>query len=427
MIDVTMANFEADVIAASQTTPVLVDFWADWCGPCKSLGPILEKLETAYDGRFKLVKINADTEQQLAGAFGVKSLPTCILLMGGRPVDGFMGALPEGKVREFLDKHLPSLDELVAQEDVSEAEALLAQGDTVPSRGITTTSVAIEELNGQLNLIPNTPRGGPVAQNTANKRKVRTFSATHLPLEDTILAEAIQNVREFGSENTAQGAATVVNTRLIEMRQKHEATLEFHRLGAIKGIILDSDGVTVISNLFTVFGLAQTTIDFQLDVPTTEIALKTGAVRRAIDSAIGGTPYDHIHVFCSSGFFDSLVTLASVKDAWKYQQSQMLRTDLGRKGNTVTLGDVTFEEMSRTYAGITPIATNEAIAFPVGAPGLFLTRFAPGNFVEAANTIGKRFYARQELLRYGRGVGIYTESNPLNVCTRPEVLIKLTV
>lgn len=130
MIDVTMANFETDVIAASNTTPVLVDFWADWCGPCKSLGPVLEKLETAYDGRFKLVKINADTEQQLAGAFGIKSLPTCILLMGGRPVDGFMGALPEGKVREFLDKHLPSEGELTAQADAQEAENLMASGDT---------------------------------------------------------------------------------------------------------------------------------------------------------------------------------------------------------------------------------------------------------------------------------------------------------
>jgi len=127
---VTMANFETDVIAASQTTPVLVDFWADWCGPCKSLGPLLEKLETAYEGRFTLAKINADTEQQLAGAFGIKSLPTCILLMGGRPVDGFMGALPEGKVREFLDKHLPSEGELTAQADAQEAEHLMAEGDT---------------------------------------------------------------------------------------------------------------------------------------------------------------------------------------------------------------------------------------------------------------------------------------------------------
>jgi len=129
MIDVTMANFETDVIAASQTTPVLVDFWADWCGPCKSLGPVLEKLEADYQGRFTLVKINADTEQQLAGAFGVKSLPTCILLMGGRPVDGFMGALPEGKVRDFLDKHLPSDSDLAAQADAQEAEQLIEAGD----------------------------------------------------------------------------------------------------------------------------------------------------------------------------------------------------------------------------------------------------------------------------------------------------------
>ena len=135
MIDVTMQNFEAEVIEASMTTPVLVDFWAPWCGPCKSLGPVLEKLEVDYGGRFKLVKINSDDEQQLAGAFGIRSIPTCILLMGGRPVDGFMGAQPEGQVRQFLDKHLPSEGELAAQADTDEAEALMAEGDTDAALG----------------------------------------------------------------------------------------------------------------------------------------------------------------------------------------------------------------------------------------------------------------------------------------------------
>jgi putative thioredoxin len=129
MIDVTTANFETEVIAASSTVPVLVDFWASWCGPCKSLGPLLEKMEEAYGGRFKLVKIDADQEQQLAAAFGVRSLPTCILLKNGQPVDGFMGAVPEGKLREFLDKNIPSEEALLAESETQAAEALMASGD----------------------------------------------------------------------------------------------------------------------------------------------------------------------------------------------------------------------------------------------------------------------------------------------------------
>ena len=129
MINVTIANFETEVIEASMHTPVLVDFWAPWCGPCKVIGPLLEKVETDYAGRFKLVKIDSDQEQQLAQAFGIKSIPTCVLLMSGQPVDGFMGALPEGQIKAFLDKHLPAAEEVESAAEEAEALDALAEGD----------------------------------------------------------------------------------------------------------------------------------------------------------------------------------------------------------------------------------------------------------------------------------------------------------
>ena len=106
VFDATEQNFEADVIQASLTTPVLVDFWAAWCGPCKSLGPILEKVVDEYAGALKLAKVDADTQMQLAAAFGIRSLPTVVLVKDGQMVDGFMGALPESGVRQFVAKHV---------------------------------------------------------------------------------------------------------------------------------------------------------------------------------------------------------------------------------------------------------------------------------------------------------------------------------
>jgi putative thioredoxin len=151
MIDITLQNFEPDLIQASLKQPVLLDIWAPWCGPCRTLGPLLEQLETAYEGRFVLGKLNSDEQPDIAGqlsqAFGVRSIPFCVLFDQGQPVDGFVGALPESEIRKFLDRHLPGADELAASEEAEAAEALLAEGDTDAALARLQEAVAIDPAN----------------------------------------------------------------------------------------------------------------------------------------------------------------------------------------------------------------------------------------------------------------------------------------
>ncbi|HEX7637509.1 MAG TPA: tetratricopeptide repeat protein [Burkholderiaceae bacterium] len=151
MIAITLQNFENDLLQASLQQPVLLDIWAPWCGPCKALGPMLEKLEADYAGRFKLAKLNSDEQPEIAGqlsqAFGVRSIPFCVLFDQGQPVDGFVGAIPEGEIRKFLDRHLPGADELAAAGEAEAAEALLAEGDTDAALARLQEAVAIDPAN----------------------------------------------------------------------------------------------------------------------------------------------------------------------------------------------------------------------------------------------------------------------------------------
>jgi len=123
-MDITTQTFEAEVLEDSRTLPVVADFWAPWCGPCRALTPTLEKVAADYAGKVKLVKINSDDNQELAAALNIRSIPNVIAFKNGKPVAQFTGAVPESQVRAFFDKLLPSPSELA----LAEAEALYQAG-----------------------------------------------------------------------------------------------------------------------------------------------------------------------------------------------------------------------------------------------------------------------------------------------------------
>jgi hypothetical protein len=300
----------------------------------------------------------------------------------------------------------------------------------MPGRGIRTRSIIVEERNGVLTLLQTQPVGAPGTVDKRAKRKVRSFVIPHIPHDDFIDPSEYDGIRAFGSETEMAALAQVMNDHLQAMRNKHAITVEHLRMGALKGIILDADGSTLY-NLYTEFGITAKTINFELDVADTEVLTKCLNVTRHIEDNLMGEVMSSVHVLCSEQFYDALTTHDSVKEAFKNYQAaaQRLGEDM-RKG--FTFGGLTFEEYrgrASNAEGATMkfIADNEAHAFPLGTQQTFETLYAPADFIETANTLGRPLYAKQQNAKFDRGVDVHTQSNPLPICYRPGVLVKLAM
>jgi hypothetical protein len=298
-----------------------------------------------------------------------------------------------------------------------------------PLKPVRFRQILVEERNGILTLLPTLPVGSPSTVGVRDKRTMRSFIVPHIPHDDVVLPEEVQGIRAFGSETETETVAGVLARHLEVMRNKHAITLEHLRMGAVKGIILDSDG-SELYNLFSEFGITPKTVNFQLATDATDIRKKCFEVLRHVDDNLRGEFMTGIHCLCSPEFFEKLVGHAKVNKAYEnYAQGAMLRDDVRQ---AFSFGGLTFEEYRGQASDIDGnvrrfIAAGEAHAFPLGTVDTFGTYIAPADFNETVNTLGQALYAKQEPRKFERGTDLHTQSNPLPMCHRPGVLVKLTM
>lgn len=310
-----------------------------------------------------------------------------------------------------------------AIEDTPFVPGRVGQLGIFSEEGVSTTSISIEKVGSTVSLVPAASRGSSGRPMGNDKRQMIPFTATHLPQRASILADEVQNLRAFGSESEVETAQRLMNRKLAKMRRDLDTTIEYQRIGAIKGSILDSDGTTELLNLHTAFGTSVTSHSLVLGSAGTLVRNKVIEARRKMEAALGGLTYSGARVLCSASFFDALVGHSKVEAAFdRYMNGEFLRED--QRGGFYFAG--VFWEEYRGQVGATKfIADGEAWMVPEGVPDLFVTNYAPADYMETVNTLGQAYYAKQEPKDFGKGIDVETQSNPIHICTRPAVPVKL--
>jgi Phage major capsid protein E len=305
--------------------------------------------------------------------------------------------------------------------------------------GVTTTSIAIEQKEGVLILVPPTPRGGPGTSVEKKQRSMLDIRVPHFEINDSVMAEEVQGVRAFVPGVIADGStAMMVETvegkvyeRGAEHSQSMDATSEYSRIGAVKGVVTYSDGSTLdLFKTFSVEKIAET--DFDLDnVNATDGALRKrcAGVTRTMGTELGKIPFRQPWAFCGDNFFDDLLGNAEVRATFKnWTEAQILRDGyVGPNRSSwgmFEFGGIVWENYRGQVGDTFYVNSDKCHLFPYGAPGLFRTYWAPADYNETVNTVGQRLYAKLYAMLNGKGVNYDVQMNELNICTRPRTLMQ---
>lgn len=293
------------------------------------------------------------------------------------------------------------------------------------ARPINSTVAMIGISDTKLTLVPAVPRGAPSQPKDIPAQKVQPFVVPHLPQRSTVMADQLIGARTFGANGTSEleSAATRITALNEVHRRDLDYTIEYHRLGAIKGLVLDATGSTLY-DLPAIFGVEQPTQAMALATDATKVLANVIKAKRAIEAALGGIRPSGYHAFVGSDFMDKLVDHPNVRAAYeRWQEGAKLRSD-NRSG--FEFGGVVFEEYVGSNGGSPLVAVNEGYMFPLGVPGMFITRYAPADYVETVNTDGLPYYSKTMAMEFNKGVLMESQSNPLNINTRPGAVVKLT-
>lgn len=297
--------------------------------------------------------------------------------------------------------------------------------EPLPSR---TRDFFVDRRDGGLKLIPVSPVGSPPTTQERDVRDAVPMRTVRLAKDFMLYAEELNGIRAFGTETELMQVQAEYMRRMARVDDDMEMTFEFHRLGALQGILLDADGVSVIDNYYTKFGVVQPApINFELTTDTTDVHGKCTQVIRTMARASRGAmgPGSSVHALCGDTFYDELAKHPQVRETYlHYQAAQQLQNDLGQAFGRFRYGNVTWHNYRGTDDNSTvAVPTGEAKFFPVGARDIFKHGMGPAEFMPWVNAPGRRTYALnipdRDRQAWTKGE-LY--SYPLFFCQRPEVL-----